>query len=164
MITLVLCCDLNGNIGNDNELIYHVKGDMKNFKELTEGKTVIMGYNTWESLPTKPLPNRNNVILTSKDKSMFPKGVSIIRSIDDIKLLAEDEDVIVIGGAKLVNDLIEEDLIDEAYLTIVYRRDVVANKSINVNKLASNLYVQTTIKMFAYEPFISLLSKWERVK
>lgn len=162
MITLVLCCDLNGNIGNDNELIYHVKGDMKNFKELTEGKTVIMGYNTWESLPTKPLPDRNNVVLTSKDKSIFPEDVSIIRSIEDIKSL--EKDVVVIGGANLVNQLIEADLIDEAYITMVYRQDVKANKTINVDKLSTILCGQSIVKMFENDPVISLLLKWERVK
>ena len=58
----------NWGIGNDNELLFHIPEDMKFFKDMTSGHSVVMGHNTYESIG-KPLPNRKNYVL-SRDKSL----------------------------------------------------------------------------------------------
>ena len=63
-LQFILCTDLDGRLGFNNDLIYQIQLDMNRFTSLTNGQTVIMGYNTWKSLPHKPLQNRNNWIIS----------------------------------------------------------------------------------------------------
>ena len=64
MLAIIAAIDSNNGIGKDNKLLVHIKEDLQRFKQLTENNIIIMGYNTWESLPNKPLPNRINYVLT----------------------------------------------------------------------------------------------------
>ncbi len=64
MISIIVAVSEDWGIGKDNELLWHIPEDLKRFKSLTLGKTVIMGKKTWESLPRKPLPGRKNIVLT----------------------------------------------------------------------------------------------------
>ena len=108
---LIVACDPKGGIGYNNKLPWSkIEGDLPRFKELTTGKVILMGRNTWESLPKKPLPNRINVVVSSKD---IP-GVTTMTSLParDTMDLA---DVWLIGGAKLINT--SWHLIDEVYLS-----------------------------------------------
>ena len=104
---LIVACDPNGGIGYNNKLPWDkLQGDLPRFKELTTGKVILMGRNTWESLPKKPLPNRINVVVTSKDIW----GVTTMTSLPDRDTM-DLNDVWLIGGAKLINSswhLIEE--------------------------------------------------------
>lgn len=68
MICAIACVDKNFGIGYDNDLLFYIKDDLKHFKELTNNQNVIMGRKTYESLPNSPLPNRNNIIITSQCK------------------------------------------------------------------------------------------------
>jgi len=63
-VHLIWAQDKNGGIGKDGNLPWHVSEDLKNFKNITLNSTIIMGRKTWESLPVKPLPNRENIILS----------------------------------------------------------------------------------------------------
>jgi dihydrofolate reductase len=64
---LIIACDPNGGIGYENKLPWtHIQGDLPRFKQLTADYPVIMGRNTWDSLPRKPLPNRTNIVVTSR--------------------------------------------------------------------------------------------------
>ena len=68
---LVLACDPNGGIGYQNRLPWsNIQGDLLRFKRLTDGQTVIMGRNTWDSLPKKPLPNRYSFVVSSQPIDM----------------------------------------------------------------------------------------------
>ena len=70
-IHLIWAQDINGGIGKDGKLPWHLSEDLKNFKKITSGYPVIMGRKTWDSLPIKPLPNRRNIILSnSKFKNL----------------------------------------------------------------------------------------------
>lgn len=69
MICAIACVDRNFGIGYNNDLLFHIKDDLKHFKELTNNQNVIMGRKTYESLPNGSLPNRNNIIITSQCKS-----------------------------------------------------------------------------------------------
>lgn len=108
---LILACDPNGGIGYNNKLPWSkIEGDLPRFKQLTTGKVILMGRNTWESLPVQPLPNRINVVVTRKDIM----GVTTFTSLPD-KDNMDLSDVWLIGGAKLINT--SWHLIDEVHLT-----------------------------------------------
>ena len=78
-IELIWAQDQNGGIGKDGKLPWHISEDLQNFKKITSGSPIIMGRKTWESLPFKPLPNRRNIVLSSKQLD----NIETYRSIDD---------------------------------------------------------------------------------
>ena len=73
MLSIIVAIDLNNGIGYDNELLVKIPEDLKRFKEITSGHTVVMGRKTWESLPKKPLPNRRNIVLSRKKEDIPPE-------------------------------------------------------------------------------------------
>lgn len=87
-----------GGIGYKNSLPFFVKEDLKHFKELTSNKTIVMGRKTWDSLPTKPLPNRKNIVLSRQDVEI--EGALVLNSIQDI-LTNIDEEIFIIGGSQI---------------------------------------------------------------
>jgi len=117
MIRAILAADSEWGIGKNNSLPWpHNEDDQKWFKEMTQYHTIVMGRKTWESLPIKPLPNRENIVVTSIDKI---KGCSTL-SIDNppfkfIYKLRKLNSVWIIGGAQLIKTLIRE--IDELYVS-----------------------------------------------
>ena len=110
---LILACDPKGGIGYENKLPWiNIEGDLPRFKALTTGKVVFMGRNTYESLPVKPLPNRINIVVTSK-------VIDNVRTMERISVRDNIfyKDAWIIGGAKLVNT--HWWCIDEVHLTKV---------------------------------------------
>jgi dihydrofolate reductase len=96
---LIIACDPNGGIGYENKLPWSkIEGDLPRFKALTTGKAIVMGRNTYESLPIKPLPNRLNIVITSKQI----EGVITLPTIS-IRENVNLRDAWMIGGASLVN-------------------------------------------------------------
>jgi dihydrofolate reductase len=97
-----------GIIGKDNSIPWHYSADLKRFKHLTLGKTVIMGRRTWESLPVKPLPDRRNIVITRSSLD----DVECFSSIDDALATCEG-DVWFIGGAGIYQEALGKvDIID----------------------------------------------------
>jgi len=97
-----------GIIGKNNSIPWHYSADLKRFKRLTIGNTVIMGRKTWESLPVKPLPNRRNIVITRSPI----EEVDCFQSIDDALQTCEG-DVWFIGGAGIYEEAMKKaDLID----------------------------------------------------
>lgn len=117
MITLIVACSRNWVIGKDNQLIWHLPEDLKRFKRLTTGGTVLMGRKTFESIG-KPLPNRTNLILTN-DLDFKADGCTIYHSLIDA--LQHDKNIFVIGGSQIyqqtikVADRIELTMIDKDF-------------------------------------------------
>lgn len=106
---LIVACDPKGGIGYNNKLPWSkIEGDLPRFKALTTGKPVVMGRNTWESLPKKPLPNRINYVFSSK-------AVDGAITLRDPIFLESLPDAWVIGGAKVIDTC--WNLIDEVHLT-----------------------------------------------
>lgn len=100
MINVIAAVARNRAIGFENKLIYWLPNDLKRFKALTSGHTIIMGRNTFLSLPKGALPNRRNVVL-SRTCAEFP-GCDTYSSLDEaLKHCAPDEDVYIIGGASV---------------------------------------------------------------
>lgn len=95
----------NRAIGFENKLIYWLPNDLKRFKQLTTGHTIVMGRRTFESLPKGALPNRRNCVLTRSINSL--PGCECFASWEDfVATCSPDEDIYIIGGASLYNELL----------------------------------------------------------
>lgn len=110
MISLIAAVGKNYELGKDNKLIWHFKEDMKYFKEVTTGKTVVMGRKTYESIG-RPLPNRRNIVITSRTI----EGVETVKTIDEV--LNIKDDIFIIGGASIYDEFIK--YADKIYLTLI---------------------------------------------
>jgi len=116
MLAIVLAMDVHGLIGKDNDLPWHYPEDLKYFKALTLGHTVLMGRKTFQSIYkrlNKALPKRDNVVLTRQDISY--DGVQIIHDLNQYLHQNEEEDIYIIGGKEIFNQTI--DLVDVLYVT-----------------------------------------------
>jgi dihydrofolate reductase len=101
MISLVLAMAENGVIGKDGALPWRIPEDMRHFKAVTMGKPCIMGRKTWDSLPKKPLPGRENIVVT-RDRNFHAEGARVAHSFEDAIALAGDAaEIAVIGGAEI---------------------------------------------------------------
>ena len=99
-ISIIAAVARNRAIGFQNKLLYWLPNDLKRFKQLTTGHTIIMGRRTFESLPKGALPNRRNVVL-SRSKGDFP-GCDHFRTLNEaLASCSPDEDVYIIGGASV---------------------------------------------------------------
>ena len=100
MISVIAAVAKNRAIGFENKLIYWLPNDLKRFKALTTGHTIIMGRNTFLSLPKGALPNRRNIVLSRSTKD-FP-GCDVYSSLEEaLKHCTPDEDIYIIGGASV---------------------------------------------------------------
>ena len=100
MISIIAAVARNRAIGYENKLSYWLPNDLKRFKTLTTGHTIIMGRNTFLSLPKGALPNRRNIVLTRSQKA-FP-GCDVYTSLEEaLAHCDKDEDVYIIGGASV---------------------------------------------------------------
>ena len=100
-IHLIWAQDANAAIGKAGTLPWHYPEDLKNFKKLTIGNTIIMGRKTWDSLPIKPLPNRHNIVISSKNQCNVDSYTSIDLCIQDLKKNKSIKDVFIIGGMSI---------------------------------------------------------------
>lgn len=114
-LSLIVAVGKNMEIGKDNKLLWHIPEDLKFFKEKTSGKTIIMGSNTFYSLP-KVLPNRHHIVLTLDDYK-FPDEVEVFNDFETLinSLRKRNEEMFVIGGAAIYSLFI--DYVDSMYIT-----------------------------------------------
>jgi dihydrofolate reductase len=97
---IVAVADINA-IGKDNKLLWHISADMRRFKRITAGHTVIMGKNTYLSLPKRPLVNRRNIVISDNIQDHFP-GCEMAYSIEEaIERCDTGNENFVIGGASI---------------------------------------------------------------
>ena len=116
-ISFVVAVSRNGVIGRAGGLPWHVSTDLKRFKAITMGKPLIMGRKTWESLPTKPLPGRPNIVIT-RQKNYQAGGAIVVTDIPSALAAAGAvEEVSVIGGGEIFNMFLDQ--VDRIYLTEV---------------------------------------------
>ena len=114
-ISLIAALGKNRVIGNENKLIWNIPSDMKRFREITSGKSIIMGRKTFESIG-KPLPKRKNIIVT-RDENYKAEGCIIAHSLDDALREAGDGEVMVIGGAQIYAEFLSK--AHKLYLTLI---------------------------------------------
>ncbi len=117
MITIVVAMGLNNQIGNDNQLLWHLPKDLKHFKEITSGHPIIMGRKTYESIG-KPLPNRTNIVVSRKT-DWFQEGILIVGSIKEAIKFAKkiDENIFILGGGNIYEQTIN--IVDKLEVTLV---------------------------------------------
>lgn len=98
-ISIIVAVAANNAIGKDNDLIWHISDDLKHFKAITSGHPVIMGRNTWNSLPKRPLPKRRNIVITH-DVSFCDNGAEVAHSVAEaLAMVSMEEESFVVGGA-----------------------------------------------------------------
>ena len=102
ILTAIAAIAQNGIIGKDNDLIWHLPDDLKHFKRLTKGHTIIMGRKTWESIGARPLPYRDHIIIT-RNADYKADGARVVTSIDDALQAIDpaDEQPFIVGGAEI---------------------------------------------------------------
>lgn len=118
-ISIIVAIAQNLAIGKGNELLCHIPEDLKRFKKLTTGRTIIMGKRTFESLPIRPLPNRRSIVITDVAGETIP-GCIMAYSIDDaVSLCDPDNENFIIGGGSIYRQFMP--LADRLYLTIMHK-------------------------------------------
>lgn len=120
MISIIVATAENGVIGKDNQLLWRLSADLKQFRILTTGHSIIMGRKTFESIG-KPLPNRTNIVISRQSDFDFPEGVlkanSLEKAIEIAHNAAGSEEVFIIGGGNVYKQALE--MTDKIYLTEV---------------------------------------------
>lgn len=118
MIALIAAISENNCIGKSDTLPWYIPEDLKRFKKITTGHTVIMGRKTWESIPEKfrPLPNRTNIVITRNTAYPVPEGVLLYHSVEEA-LKHVEGDSMIIGGGEIYAQSI--DLADTLFITHV---------------------------------------------
>ena len=120
MISIIVAVSEDGGIGKDNELLWHISEDLKRFKRLTTGHTLIMGKKTWDSLPRKPLPGRKNIVLTDVFGESFDSSLTAYSIEDALSKCEKDEEIFVIGGGSVYKQFMA--LADRLYITHVHKK------------------------------------------
>jgi dihydrofolate reductase len=118
-ISIIVAIAQNNAIGKNNDLLWHISEDLKRFKRITLNHTVVMGLNTFYSLPVRPFPNRRNIVVVD-DTSVKIEGCEMAYSIEDaVNLCDEDKENFICGGASIYRQFMP--LADKLYLTVVYK-------------------------------------------
>ncbi len=120
MISIIVAVSEDWGIGKDNDLLWHIPEDLKRFKRLTIGKTVIMGKKTWESLPRKPLPGRKNIVITDVPHECIDCTVTAYSIEDALSKCDRTDEIFVIGGGSVYRQFMP--ITDRLYITHVHRK------------------------------------------
>ncbi|MBQ9556002.1 MAG: dihydrofolate reductase [Muribaculaceae bacterium] len=118
-IHAIVAIDENGAIGRQGDLLCHLSADMRHFKEVTMGHSIIMGRKTFESFPRRPLPGRQNVVITRNIGWQYP-GVTVVHSLDEAIEAADTDVAFVIGGAQVYEQALPR--VDVLHLTRIHAR------------------------------------------
>jgi dihydrofolate reductase len=120
MISIIVAVSDDWGIGKDNELLWHISEDLKRFKHLTTGKSVIMGRKTWYSLPRRPLPGRKNIVLTDIPNEIVDGSETVYSIEEALNKCSRDEEAFVIGGGSIYRQFMP--VADRLYITHVHRK------------------------------------------
>ena len=115
-VSIIVAISGNGGIGFENKLLYWLPNDLKRFKALTTGHTIIMGRKTFESLPKGALPNRRNVVL-SRQEGLQIENAEVYPTLEEALSQCKDEDCFIIGGASVYAQALP--LADRLFITEV---------------------------------------------
>lgn len=137
-LSLIVALARNRAIGEANNLLWHLPGDLKRFKALTTGHTIIMGRKTYESFPKRPLPNRFHVVLSRGCSSVDEQNVVFVPGLEQaLDSVPVGDEAFVIGGGQIYTQFLP--FCSKAYLTEVdadFRADTF------FPELSSSLWVQ----------------------
>ena len=116
--SIIAAMSANHGLGKDNKMIWHIPEDLKRFKEYTLNHHIIMGRKTFESIGSKALPKRTNIVISRDVNYKVPEGVILVKSIEDGLAIAEkngDNEAFIIGGGEIYDQTINS--VDTIYLT-----------------------------------------------
>lgn len=118
-LSIIAAVSNNNVIGNDNRLIWHMPADLKRFKEITMGHTMIMGRRTFQSIG-KPLPGRKTIVITRQEE-IDTMGCPQVASFKEaIKLVKDEKNVIIAGGAEVYEQAINSYYAKKIFLTRIF--------------------------------------------
>ena len=117
MISIIVAVAENMGIGKGNNLLWQLPSDLKHFKAITMGKSVVMGKNTWFSLPKRPLPGRRNIVLTDLAGETFEGAESVYSIAEAVSKCEGDDEYIIMGGGSVYRQFMP--LADKLYITEV---------------------------------------------
>ncbi|MES2457081.1 MAG: dihydrofolate reductase [Bacteroidota bacterium] len=118
IVSAVVAIAENNAIGKDNELLWYLPTDLKHFKSITKGHTIIMGRKTFDSIG-KALPHRRNIVIT-RTEGLEIEGAEVVNTVDQaLELCSDEEEVFIVGGAEIYK--IAMPATDRIYLTTVHR-------------------------------------------
>jgi dihydrofolate reductase len=125
-VTIIAAHDLKQGIGFCGDIPWKLSADLKHFKRLTKGHTVIMGRKTWESIGSKPLPDRVNMVVTrdigkfySELDKQYIETVVAMPSLEVALAAIENEQVFIIGGGEIYREALAKELVDDMIITEV---------------------------------------------
>lgn len=118
-IHAIVAIDENGAIGRQGGLLCHLPVDMRHFKQVTMGYSIVMGRKTFESFPRRPLPGRQNIVITRNARWQH-EGVTVAHSLAEAIQAAQTPDVFIIGGAQVYEQALP--LVDVLHLTVIHAR------------------------------------------
>ncbi|MBK3517424.1 dihydrofolate reductase [Carboxylicivirga marina] len=118
ILSMIVAIDQNNGIGKGDDQLAYISADLKRFKALTTGHTILMGRKTFEALPKGALPKRRNVVITRQSGYNAP-GADVVNSLDAALALCQNDDkVFVIGGGEIYSTFLPKT--DELYLTLIH--------------------------------------------
>ena len=118
MISIIVAVSEDWGIGKDNELLWRLPEDLKRFKSLTTGNTIIMGKKTWESLPRRPLPDRTNIVLTDIPDERIEGSLTVYSIEEALSKCDKDKEIFIMGGGSIYRQFLP--LADKLYITHVH--------------------------------------------
>ena len=117
-ISLIVAVAEDRAIGDKGNLLWHLSSDLKRFKAITTGHTIIMGRKTYDSLPNGALPNRRNIVISRQLKSL--KDAEVYSDIDEALKATSDKDIVyIIGGGEIYKETFPR--ADELHITLVHK-------------------------------------------
>lgn len=145
-LSIIVAIDLHGAIGYKNKLLWHIPEDLKHFKLLTINNTVVMGKNTWLSLPIKPLPERENIIISTTLKGI--KDVLIFSDFNKALnyCIQKNNECFFIGGEQIYRQAIN--YVSKLYITRVLKKANYADAFFPIEEL-KNFYSLSSSKIFS---------------
>jgi len=120
MISIIVAVSDDWGIGLNNDLLWNLPEDLKRFRSLTIGNTIVMGKRTWESLPKRPLPGRINVVITDNPGETFEGAVTAYSIEDAIQKCSSEGEVFIIGGGSIYRQFMP--IADRLYITHVHKK------------------------------------------
>ena len=160
----IVAVNLKWGIGKKNDLLFSIPEDMKFFKDMTTNHTVLMGYNTYLSLGSKPLPNRKNIVLADKYKKIEPHENLIVT--EDMngtigECIGNGEEIWVIGGAYVYNTTISMEMVNEVYITFIPTVVENADVRLDLELLVSKYKKAEKVKDWIDEGLNKRISIWK---
>lgn len=112
-MNIIVACDHDNGIGKNGTILWHYPEDLKYFRIMTMGKTIIMGRKTWDSLPRRPLPGRRNIVLTRNPNFTESESFNSLEAIPNNILVGS----FIIGGAQIYAEALKHPLCRTVYIT-----------------------------------------------